>query len=54
VVSTVHANFFINKGKASAADFIRLMQEVAGRVSSRFGIILEPEIRIVGRDDDNR
>ncbi len=49
VVSAVHANFFINTGKACAADFIRLMQEVSARVGSRFGIDLEPEIRIVGR-----
>ena len=51
VVSDVHANFFINAGKASAADFIRLMQEVGARVAQRFGIALEPEIRIMGRDD---
>jgi len=53
-VSTVHANFFINRGKGCAADFIRLMHEVAGRVSSTFGITLEPEIKIVGRDNGNR
>jgi UDP-N-acetylmuramate dehydrogenase len=53
-VSNVHANFFINTGKACAADFIRLMHEVAGRVSSTFGITLEPEIRIVGRDNADR
>jgi UDP-N-acetylmuramate dehydrogenase len=52
-VSTIHANFFINRGKACAADFIRLMHEVAGRVSSTFGITLEPEIKIVGRDNGN-
>jgi len=54
VVSEVHANFFINTGNARAADFIRLMQMVSARVSSRFGIDLEPEIRIVGRDDADR
>lgn len=53
VVSTVHANFFINEGNARAADFISLMRQVAGMVSSRCGITLEPEIKIVGRDDDN-
>lgn len=51
VVSSIHANFFINEGNATAGDFIRLMQEVAGRVKTTFGVTLEPEIRIVGRDD---
>jgi UDP-N-acetylmuramate dehydrogenase len=52
-VSSIHANFFVNEGNATAADFISLMQEVAGMVNRRFGIALEPEIRIVGRDDAN-
>ncbi|MBS1112673.1 MAG: UDP-N-acetylenolpyruvoylglucosamine reductase [Nitrospirae bacterium] len=54
VVSTIHANFFINTGKACAVDFIRLMHEVAGRVRNAFGITLEPEIKIVGRENGNR
>ncbi|MEW6674583.1 MAG: UDP-N-acetylmuramate dehydrogenase [Nitrospirota bacterium] len=49
-VSNLHANFFINKGKAKASDFIRLMEEVAYRVKEKFGIVLEHEIRIIGRD----
>jgi UDP-N-acetylmuramate dehydrogenase len=49
-VSSIHANFFINKGEAKASDFIRLMEEVAHRVKERFGVVLEPEIKIVGRD----
>ncbi len=52
-VSTIHANFFINKGKASASDFIMLMKEVAGRIKERFDVVLEPEIKIVGRESDN-
>ena len=52
-VSSIHANFFINKGKANASDFIRLMEEVARRVKERFGVVLEPEIKIVGRDNVN-
>ena len=48
-VSAVHANFFINRGNASASDFIRLMDEVRTKVISIFGVELEPEIRIVGR-----
>lgn len=50
-VSSIHANFFTNKGRANASDFIRLMQEVAFRVKERSGVVLEPEIKIVGRDE---
>ena len=49
-VSSIHANFFINRGKATASDFIRLMEKVTQRVKEKFGIILEPEIKIVGRE----
>ena len=48
-VNRIHANFFINKGKAIASDFIKLMEDVKSRVKETFGIELEPEIRIVGR-----
>jgi UDP-N-acetylmuramate dehydrogenase len=49
-VSRVHANFFINKGNGTASDFLQLMGEVTQRVTKRFGVILEPEIKIVGRE----
>jgi len=49
-VSEVHANFFINKGHAKASDFICLMDKVASKVKRKFDVVLEPEIRIVGRD----
>jgi UDP-N-acetylmuramate dehydrogenase len=49
-ISTIHANFFINKGKGSASDFLRLMQKVIEKVQEKFAVILAPEIRIVGRD----
>jgi UDP-N-acetylmuramate dehydrogenase len=49
-VSNTHANFFINKGRANASDFIRLMDDVTQRVKEKFRVVLEPEIRIVGRD----
>lgn len=48
-VSAVHANFLINKGNASASDFIKLMDAVRAKVLATFGIELEDEIRIVGR-----
>lgn len=52
-VSSVHANFFINRGNAKASDFIALMDEVASRVKERFDMVLDPEIKIIGRECDN-
>lgn len=48
-VSSLHANFFVNRGSGMASDFLGLMEEVRGRVSKAFGVELEPEIKIVGR-----
>ena len=48
-VSTVHANFFINKGGGTASDYLNLMNEVSSIVNKTFGILLEPEIRVIGR-----
>ncbi|MEW6002124.1 MAG: UDP-N-acetylmuramate dehydrogenase [Nitrospirota bacterium] len=52
-ISKRHGNFFVNKGKASASDFLKLMEEVVKGVKASFGIILEPEIKIIGRDEVN-
>ncbi len=49
-VSRVHANYFINRGKASSKDFIELMEIVKEKVREHSGIILETEIKIVGKD----
>lgn len=49
-VSEKHAGFIVNRGGASAADVLRLMALVRGRVAERFGVTLEPEIRILGED----
>jgi UDP-N-acetylmuramate dehydrogenase len=48
-VSLKHANFIVNLGGASADDVLALMAEMRDRVRERFGIELEPEIRVVGR-----
>jgi len=49
-VSRVHANFFINKGNAKASDFLNLMDGVKQRVMKMFGVELEPEIKIMGKE----
>jgi UDP-N-acetylmuramate dehydrogenase len=50
-VSSVHANFFINRGGGTASDFLGLMDNVAAEVQKKFGVTLAPEIRIVGKDN---
>ena len=52
-VSNIHANFFVNRGKAKAADFIKLMEVVSYRVKKKSGVVLEPEIWIIGRDESS-
>jgi UDP-N-acetylmuramate dehydrogenase len=43
-VSDRHANFFINAGHASAADMLKLIDDVRGRVRERYGVELEEEV----------
>ena len=47
--STKHANFIINKGNANASDIETLIELGRKAVKQRFGIELEPEVRIVGQ-----
>ena len=47
-VSTLHSGFIINKGGATATDIIDLITLVQNRVYDEFGIMLEPEVRIIG------
>ena len=48
-ISTKHANFIVNVDGATADDVLALMAEMRNRVFQRFGIELEPEVRIIGR-----
>ena len=47
-ISSKHANFIVNRGGATAADILALMDLTRERVRAQFGVTLEPEIRIVG------
>ncbi|MDD3169199.1 MAG: UDP-N-acetylmuramate dehydrogenase [Eubacteriales bacterium] len=47
-VSPLHAGFIINTGSATATDIIDLMEVVRSTVFQEFGIMLEPEVRIIG------
>lgn len=46
-VSEKHAGFIINRGSASFDDVLRLMEHVQNTVYDRFGIMLEPEVKII-------
>lgn len=43
-VSDRHANFFVNAGKASAADMLALINQVRERVARAFDVVLEYEV----------
>jgi UDP-N-acetylmuramate dehydrogenase len=47
-VSTKHANFIVNRGGATAADVLGLMNLVRERVANQFRVTLETEIGIIG------
>ena len=47
-VSEKHCGFVINRGDATAADIRKLMTEVQNRVMERFGVRLEPEVKMIG------
>lgn len=47
-ISAKHANFIVNTGNASAADIEALVALAQQAVAQRFGIRLEPEVRVIG------
>jgi UDP-N-acetylmuramate dehydrogenase len=46
--SPVHANFVVNTGGATARDVLALVNLARARVLERFGITLQPEVRLAG------
>jgi len=49
-VSEMHSGFIVNLGKASAKDVLLLIEHIRNVVKEKFGIWLEPEIKIIGED----
>ena len=47
-VSALHANYFVNVGGATAADVRRLIDLARAQVKERFGITLDPEVKVIG------
>jgi UDP-N-acetylenolpyruvoylglucosamine reductase len=49
-VSPVHANFIVNRGRATSEDVIALVRRVRARVEAAHGVRLEPEVLLYGRE----
>ena len=47
-ISDLHANFFVNRGRATAEDVLELMQIARRTVRDKFDVVLEPEVKLVG------
>jgi len=51
-VSDKHANFFLARPGATAQDVYRLLVEVQAAVLARCGVLLMPEVRLIGRFEE--
>ncbi len=47
-VSTLHANFIVNQGNATAAQIERLIARMQAQVQAQHGVQLVPEVRVIG------
>ena len=48
-ISEKHGNFIVNCGGATAKEVLALIVEIRQRVRDESGILLEPEVKVVGR-----
>jgi UDP-N-acetylmuramate dehydrogenase len=49
-ISSKHANFIVNRGKATASDVLELIALIQAKAEKEKGVNLEPEVVIVGED----
>ena len=49
-ISTKHANFLINDGKATSKDMLKLIKKVRNTVQEKFNVLLELEVKLIGFD----
>lgn len=48
-MSEVHGNFIVNHGQATTDHVVELIQRVKQRVEETQGVILEPEVNLLGQ-----
>ncbi len=51
-ISPMHANYFVNTGEATAADVRGLIVQARSVVQDKFGVELEPEVKLIGRSGE--
>ena len=51
MISPIHANFIVNKGAATAAQVLELIEMIRTKVKDEEDTDLELEIRVVGAED---
>lgn len=49
-VAEKHCGFIVNTGGATSSDILALIEEVKRRVLEQSGVVLEPEVKIIGED----
>lgn len=47
MVSTKHSGFVINYDNATSSDVLKLIEDVRNIVNEKFGVMLEPEVKII-------
>lgn len=50
MISQKHAGFIVNTGGATARDVLELLEQIRQRVLENEGVLLEPEVRVIGED----
>jgi UDP-N-acetylmuramate dehydrogenase len=51
-VSSLHANYFVNEGSATAAEVRALIATARAAVADRFGVALETEVKLIGGEGE--
>ncbi len=53
-VSDIHANFIVNRGRATAREILKVADHVAKTVYETFSVRLQPEVKIIGDPGEGR
>ena len=54
IVSPLHGNFIVNRGNATSADVLTLIEDVRDLVAERTGVVLATEVKVWRAGDGER